>query len=191
MSVTMRERHWYAIFVASGQEDHVKIHINRGLSEDYEFRMVVPKRLIRERKSGEWRDVIRTMFPGYILIEADMTMELHAKIRQTTGVIKILENEGEPTPIEPGEIEIINRLTQNDEIIGFSKALMEDDKVTITDGPLVGQEGLIESINRRKGRAKVKISLFGEIRTVDLGMEVIMPSDTEVHKPGEMAFATD
>lgn len=71
---------------------------------------------------------------------------------------------------------MISRLTCNGEIIGISKVLTENGKVVVVDGPLVSMEGVIEGIDQRKGRARVRMNFLGEERTVDLGISVLRPA---------------
>ena len=42
--------------------------------------------------------------------------------------------------------------------IGFSKVFKKGENVTVIDGPLKGLEGMIIKIDKRKGRAKVRMS---------------------------------
>lgn len=165
------EKQWYAAFTQTGEEDNVKTRLYKNLPDD--FRFIVPKRVLKERRSGIWKEVTRTIFPGYILIEGSIDTKSNIAIRNTMGLVKILELEGEPLTIHPHEIDIINRLTMNEELIKASKGYFEGDEIVITDGPLKGNEGLIESINKRKGRAKVKLNFFGETRVIELGIELL------------------
>jgi len=50
---------------------------------------------------------------------------------------------------------------------------MEGERVKIIEGPLKGYEGLIKKIDKRKKRAKVIFSIAGELKSVDLAIEVM------------------
>ena len=45
--------------------------------------------------------------------------------------------------------------------------------IRITHGPLMGQEGNIVKIDRHKRVAYVDVSLFGQVTTVQVGLEII------------------
>ena len=165
------EKNWYAIFVPTTQEDSVKKRLEVNLGET--FRFLIPKRTLRERKQGVWFQTTRTLFPGYILLQGLIDVDTYRKIKLTDGVIKILENEGEPLIIKHEEIEVISRLTKNDDIINASNVFIEGSKIQVIDGPLLGCEGLIEGINKRKGRVKVRLTLFGDKRVVELSINVV------------------
>lgn len=162
---------WYALFVATGNEDRVKEKLHFSLGG--ELRAVVPKRKMRERHNGIWADKIRTLFPGYVLLNGEITSRNYFIIRDIPGVIKLLQDRDGPLAIDENEIKIIRRLTSENEIIGFSRVYLEGSKVQVIDGPLVGLEGYITSCDKRKGRVKVTLNLLGEMRTVELSVTMI------------------
>lgn len=165
---------WYAVFAKSGQEDKVKERLEYRF--DDRFRIIVPKRKLRERKGGVWSYVIRPLFPGYVLVNGDIGTEEYYGFKNVPGLFKLLCSGCEPSRIEPYEMEVINRLICNSDIIGFSDVLMENGRVVVVDGPLLSLEGQILNINRRKGRAQVMLNFMGEPRTVDLGINLLQPA---------------
>lgn len=166
-------KNWYAIFVLTGEEDNVKERLQYRFGDKY--RITVPKRKLRERKDGSWRDIIRVMFPGYILINGTFDVEEYNKFKNVPGLIKLLCSGYEPIRIPQVEIDIISRLVVNDDTIDFSRIFIENGKVTVVDGPLLSMEGQILSVDKRKGRAKVRLQFLGEERTVELGVSVLRP----------------
>ena len=171
----MVQNNWYALFVMTGQEDKVKERLLYKFND--RLRILVPKRKLRERKGSMWHDIIRTLFPGYVLINGELSSEDISLFKNVPGLIKLLKSGTMPLMIEPEEIEIILRLICNDETIGFSDVLIENGRVVVVDGPLVSMEGLIESIDRRKGRARIQLNFMGEPRTVDLGISILQPAE--------------
>ena len=166
---------WYALYVLTGREDYMRNMLERRLENDRvsNLRIVVPKRKLRERKHGEWSDVVRVLFPGYILINGSIGTDEYYWIKDTLGVVKLLRYGQEIIHIEPNEINIIAHLIGNDEIIGYSKVFVEGGFIRVIDGPLLSMEGYIQSIDHRKGRAKVKLDFLGKYMTVDLGINMI------------------
>ncbi|MCR4436284.1 MAG: antiterminator LoaP [Clostridiales bacterium] len=170
----MRGNDWYALFVITGEEDNVKERLKYRFED--RFRILVPKRRLRERKNGMWHDIIRVLFPGYVLINGTMDNEEYYRLKGVPGLLKLLRAGYDPLRVEYHEMEIINQLICNDETIGFSDVLVENGRVVVVDGPLVSMEGLIAGIDRRKGRAKVILNFMGEPRTVELGISVLQPA---------------
>jgi len=164
---------WHALFCKTGQEDKVKERLEYRLKD--KFDIIVPKRRLRERRAGEWRFVTRVLFPGYVLVHGDINELEYYSFKGVPGILKLLRTGMDVASIEPHEMQVLGNLICNGEIIGFSKVMVEGKKVNIIDGPLLNMEGYIESINHRKGRAKVRLNFLGEPRTVELGVEVLRP----------------
>jgi len=69
---------------------------------------------------------------------------------------------------------VLNVLIDNqDGNIDISTAYKEDEEIKVVEGPLLGLEGRIESVNVRKGRARVRLEFLGDTRMVDLGLDFI------------------
>jgi transcriptional antiterminator NusG len=52
----------------------------------------------------------------------------------------------------------------------------ENDRIEVIDGPLAGMEGRIVRVDRRKGRARVKLDLYDDSFAIDLGIELVTPA---------------
>lgn len=173
----MTYENWHALFVHTGREDYIKKHIDFRLNYDNinDYRLIVPKRKLRERKNGAWIDVQKTLFPGYILINSDEIIDWSRQFRDITGLVRILRNGHELAEIARSEVEVINKLIMNDDLIGFSTVLVKGTAIQVIEGPLLSMEGYIQSIDTRKGRAKVIFNFLGEQRTIDLGVNILKP----------------
>lgn len=173
MSISYSDE-WYALFVLTGDEDKVKKRLDYRLQGD--VRVVVPKRKLRERRNGIWRNVIRPLFPGYVLLNGTVDTETYYKLKAVPGLLKMLKSGYELCPIDYWEMEVINRLMCGSETVGYSSVFVENGKVVVVDGPLVSLEGQIISVNLRKGRAKVKLTFMNEPRVVELGINMLQPA---------------
>jgi transcriptional antiterminator NusG len=164
---------WHALFCKTGQEDKVKKRLEYRLKD--KFDIIVPKRRLRERRGGEWRFVTKVLFPGYVLVHGNIDDWEYYSFKGVPGLLRMLRTGMDIASIEPYEMQVLGNLICNNEIIGFSRVMVEGKKVSVIDGPLLSMEGYIESINHRKGRAKVRLNFLGEPRTVELGVEVLRP----------------
>ncbi len=165
---------WYALFVATGEEDRVKARINYNFKD--ELIAFVPKRKMRERKNGKWEEKIRLLFPGYVLLNGRINCMVCNLLRDVPGVIRLLSDKDGPQEIHASEIEIIRILTADNEIIESSNICIEGGRVVVVDGPLLGLDGYIRAIDKRKGRVKVVLDLMGEPRTVELSVALVQPA---------------
>ena len=167
----MSNKSWYAIFVITGQEVRVKDRLDKLLEGETTF--FVPKRKLKERKAGVWRDVLKTIYPGYVLVCGEIQLCDVPQINATNGVIRLLADENGPQKIFEKDIYVLEKLLNAEGIIDYSTAFIKDSKIVITDGPLVSMEGIVQSVDARKGRVKVKLRFFGEDRIVDLGIRLV------------------
>lgn len=174
MSGEVLSNNWYAVFVLTGEEDRVKERLEYRFREKFDF--LVPKRELRERKNGIWFHKVRTLFPGYVLLRGNITIQDYKNFKNVPGLLRLLRVGYEPAKLESYEAEVLDRLIYEDEMIGLSDVLIENGRVVVVDGPLTSLEGSIISIDRRKGRARVSLHFLGEERTVDLGVNILQPA---------------
>ena len=167
------DNEWYALFVKTGCEDSVKKNLECLLKDKYEF--CVPKRLLKIRNKGRIKTEIRTLFPGYILIYGRLDKDDYYLIKKSNNVYYFIMNEDQPLVIHDEEITPIKALLGRSkcQIIGESNVFLENEKIYVKEGPLKTLEGIIVSVNIRKGRAKVRLSIGGKEKMVDLSINII------------------
>lgn len=85
-------RQWHAVYVLSGNEEPVREKIEYALG-GYGVRAVVPKRRIMERKEGKWHERIRTLFPGYILLQGKIDVPEYYILKTVPGLVRILSDD--------------------------------------------------------------------------------------------------
>lgn len=165
---------WYALFVLTGQEEKVREKLKYRF-KNKEMNFIIPRRKLRERKAGKWEEKVKSLFPGYILINGYIGVKEYYLMEGIPGLLRVLKDNDDPFEIPEEEITVIKKLICNGEVIEQSSAFAESGKIKIVDGPLLGLEGLITSIDKRKGRAKVRLNFAGEPRLIDLGIDIIQP----------------
>ncbi len=96
---------WYVVRAIGGQENKVKSYIETeidrmGLS-DYVSQVLVPKEKVIQIRNGKKINKEKVYFPGYIMIEANLTGEVPHVIKAITGVIGFLGETkgGDPVPM--------------------------------------------------------------------------------------------
>jgi len=167
---------WYVIFVETGYEDQFCRYADKMKNQRYTgipYSLLVPKRKIFERKQGIRREVVKTMFPGYVLLETEAIFEFYSQTKGSPHVIRFLRENSLFLEVKKEEIKQILKMVNSKGLIEISKAFVENDRVRIEEGPLVGMEGIIERIDKRKGRAKVRFYLNEKSLLIDLGIEII------------------
>jgi transcriptional antiterminator NusG len=118
------------------------------------------------------------IFPGYIFVEADSDEEIKAcqwEFRRTGGFYRFLKSNQEITALADRDLELVLHFIKNaGPVAGRSKVYFNDNsRIIVVEGPLMGLEGRIVKVDRRKGRAKVSLDLYNDSFAIDLGFEVI------------------
>jgi len=139
-----------------------------GLSENI-TRIVIPTEQISEVRSGKKRDSERRFFPGYILVEMDMSEEAYAFVRGIPGVTGFIGSGKKPTPLPPGEVDNILKRTEETKLKPSPKVVFEKgEQIRVKEGPFMNFSGAIDEVYPEKGKIKVNISIFGRSTPVEL-----------------------
>jgi transcriptional antiterminator NusG len=167
---------WYVIWVETGKEHKVRTLLERRIPADTYERIVIPEKICRKKIKGEWHDVQTRLFPGYIfVVTEDITAfagEFAEAFNDVPEFTKLLGTDDEICPVYPDEEAILERLAGKDETVGMSTGIIENDKVRILEGPLVGLEGTVKKINRHKRTAVLQMEFFDRVMHAEVGLEI-------------------
>lgn len=67
----------------------------------------------------------------------------------------------------------LTKFANRNHVVDMSCGVIKNDKIIITDGPLMNLEGYITKIDRHKRIAYVDVELLGKITRVQVGLEII------------------
>lgn len=164
-------KQWYAIHTYSGYEEKVAESIRQRAEsldmKDKIFQALVPKEKQIEIKNGKRKIVEKRIFQGYVLVQMKLSEDAWYIVRNTPSVTGFVGTGTEPTPVDPEEIEKIQKrmgLDQPKHKIDYSIS----EVVSITDGPFKGFDGTISEIDPQKGKLKVLVNMFGRDTPVEL-----------------------
>ena len=168
---------YYALQVKAGGEAKF-IKRFKALYPDTTFPMHFLQRQIAVRKKGVTRQETAAIFPGYVFIEADSTEVVLARqwdFRRTDGFYRFLRSNQEISPLSGRDLEVVIHFIKNTgTIAGISRVYFnENSRIVVVEGPLMGLEGKIIKVDKRKGRAKIKLDLYDDSFTIDLAFDVI------------------
>ncbi|MFH0764680.1 MAG: transcription termination/antitermination protein NusG [Candidatus Omnitrophota bacterium] len=166
-------KHWYVIHTQTGYEDRVKTvleaKVKAGLAKDAVSQVLVPIEQVSEIKAGKKRISQRKFFPGYLLVEMDLSDETWYLIKSIPGVTGFVGAGSRPLPLKEDEIETILKQAKDAKDKPTPKVVFEKgEPVRVTDGPFTNFNGTIEEANIAKGKIKVMISIFGRATPVEL-----------------------
>lgn len=167
---------WYVVRAVSGQENKVKNYIeteiNRLGMADYISQVLVPTEKVVQVRDGKKISKDRVYFPGYVMIEANLTGEIPHIIKSITGVIGFLGETkgGDAVPLRLSEV---NRmLGKVDELSvktdNVSIPFTVGETVKVIDGPFNGFNGSVEKVNEEKRKLEVMVKIFGRKTPLEL-----------------------
>ena len=167
---------WYVVRAVSGQENKVKAYIETetarlGMS-DYISQVLVPTEKVIQIKEGKKISKEKVYFPGYIMVEANLTGEIPHIIKSIPGVIGFLGEVkgGDPVPLRQSEVNRmlgkVDELSIKEDSVNIPYSIGETIKVV--DGPFNGFNGTIESINEEKRKLEVMVKIFGRKTPLEL-----------------------
>ena len=167
-------KRWYVVHVYSGMEKSVQKalteRIERAALQTSFGRILVPSEEVVEVKGGQKSISERRIFPGYVLVEMDLTDETWHLVKNTNRVTGFLGGSGNrPTPISEKEVEKI--LSQMEEGVEKPrpKVLFEvGEMVRVKEGPFADFNGNVEEVNYEKSKVRVSVTIFGRATPVEL-----------------------
>ena len=112
----------------------------------------------------------RKFFPGYVLVEMDMTDESWHLVKSTPKVTGFIGGTStRPTPISEKEVQNILHQIQEGVEKPRPKVLFENgEMVRVKEGPFTDFNGTVEDVNYDKNKIRVAVTIFGRSTPVEL-----------------------
>jgi transcriptional antiterminator NusG len=164
-------RRWYVLHTYSGYEENVAQNLRQRIEtldmEDKIFNVLVPIEKKIKIKNGKRKIVEEKIFPGYVMIEMEVSDESWYIVRNTPNVTGFIGTGTTPTPVSEEEIKSLQKRMGVEEP-KYKIDVTEGSAVRINEGPFKNMEGKITAIDEAKGKVKVSVSMFGRETPVEL-----------------------
>ncbi len=190
------EARWYIIHTYSGYENKVaenieKIVENRKM-HDKIFGVCIPVEKVVEVREDKTVEVERKIFPGYVVVKLAVEYsdkegeenvlkvpdETWHAIRYTRGVTGFVGPDGKPVPLTADEVRKLGIEETGADGEGSAKTVTEvsysvGDFVTITEGLMEGNSGVVETIDTDSGVVRVIVSFMGKEAPIELPLNQV------------------
>ena len=164
---------WYVLHTQTGVEAKVKASLesraeNAGM-KNLVHQVLIPTEKVSEVKAGKKKISERKFFPGYILVEMELTDDSWYLVKNTPGVSGFVGSGKKPIAL--GEADIQNIIQQQEEKTSKPKPKVEfevGESVRVKEGAFANFNGSVEELNPNRGKLKVMVSIFGRATPVEL-----------------------
>ena len=165
---------WYVVHAYSNFENKVKQaleeRVKREGLEQYFGKILVPTEEVVEMRMGQQRKSERKFFPGYVLVQMELTDETWHLVKDVPRVLGFIGGTSDrPAPISEKEAMSILSRVEDGVNKPRPKVLFEvGEVIRVIDGPFKDFNGVVEEVNYEKSRLRVAVLIFGRSTPVEL-----------------------
>lgn len=169
--VENKKARWYVVHTYSGHENKVAETLKQRAQTlnltDKILTVLVPTQEKIQIKRGQRKTVNEKIFPGYMLVQMELTDDSWLAVRTTQGVTGFVGMGNKPTALPKHEVEAIKKY-MSQAAPQYKAEYVEGEAVRIVDGPFNDFLGTVKNINEEKGKVEVLVSIFGRETPVEL-----------------------
>jgi len=164
---------WYIIRVQVGREDRIRQSLVRRINQaglsDKVPEVLLPVENVSDIKGGRKRVTKRKLYPGYLLLHADLDDDVWFVLKETSGFGDFVGGGRKPVPMTQDEIDgVLGKMQESKEKPKLAVQFAKGDRVKIKQGHFENFDGLVEEVNPDKGIVKVVVTIFGRATPVEL-----------------------
>nr|WP_240464225.1 antiterminator LoaP [Paenibacillus apiarius] len=165
------------MFVRTGKEHVIKQLFNERLDSDV-CKPIVPLQERFFKIAGTVKKELKPLFPSYVFLESKLSSlefikSTNALIYTSRDIFRLLRYSESEVSMRDSERQALVSLCNDDYCIRSSCGIIEGDSIQITDGPLKGWDSKVKKINRHKRQAVIELELMGDIRLVNVALEIV------------------
>lgn len=165
---------YYALQVETSGEGEF-IQRVRAAVDTEEYTFFYPRRALSIRRRGKTLNVKMPVFPGYVFLSCQGSPNpIRFAIRGVEGFFRFLPDNRKIRPLSDQDLSLLKHFMSFGETADTSMVSFdENDRIVVHSGPLKGYEGYIVKVDKRKRRAKLRLSFCQSSIALDFGFELI------------------
>lgn len=169
-------KRWYVVQVYTGFEDIVKADLDKRVIEeslqDLFGQILVPTVELVSFFTDN-KDKKEKIFPGYLLIQMEMTGDSFRLVSSSPRVTRFLGG-GSPVSLSDKEVDRIFSQMSGKVAVSEEKSMfVVGNEVHITSGPFSGFVGGIDKVDEDREKITVLVSIFGRLTPVELSFDQV------------------
>ena len=164
---------WYVLKVIEGKEENACETCRMTFTDECHADVFVPYYARPYHRDGEWKEIKKALFPGYIFVDTDKAGA--ERVREMT--VKRIPYTAQPVcvgeefvPIYEDEQRLLESLMDKDHVVTVSNGNIIDDRVVVDEGPLMQYSDKVCWYDRHKRMANIEMNLLGKTRRVKIGL---------------------
>ena len=166
-------KNWYIVHTYSGFEKKVAESLQQRVQsyslQDEIGEILIPTEDVVEMRGGKKVVTAKRFFPGYILVEMNMSDHAWHVVKNTPKVTGFVGTGKKPTPLTPEEVDqILTQVVTTKEKPKPKHVYEHGEHVRIIDGPFTNFTGVVEEVNLDRNTLKVMVTIFGRATPVEL-----------------------
>jgi len=163
---------WYAVHTIAGHENKVRDVLTRraqveGLWDYDIYEILIPTERELQTRNNKRYEIDKKVFPGYILIQMNLSDEAYKLVKSTSGVTGFVQSGNRPVPMEDYEVRRIQtnlEASKETPKVAWNKG----ETIRVVEGPFSDFICKIETASTEKETLKVLINIFGRDTPVEL-----------------------
>ncbi|MGH9227575.1 MAG: transcription termination/antitermination protein NusG [Acidimicrobiales bacterium] len=172
-----RPGRWFVVHTQSGYEKKVKQNLEARIvsmnAEDAIYEVVIPMEDYVDFRNGKRIVAQRKMFPGYLLVRAELDDQAWFVIRNTPGVTGFVGQGAKPSPLPRRDVEsfLMPKGGTEEQVAQRAKPRLEyeiGETVRVKEGPFADFSGEVIELNEDQLKLKVLVNIFGRETPVEL-----------------------
>lgn len=165
---------WYFLRVQVGREDRIRESMVRRLKqagiENLVPQLVVPTETIADHRQGKKTVKRRKLYPGYLMVQMDLSDEVWFVLRETPGFGDFVGGHTQPTPARGEDVEkVLAHMDASKDQPKVAVTFKKGDRVKVKTGPFENTDAVVEEVHPEKGTLDVAVNFFGRPTPLSLG----------------------
>ena len=166
-------KQWYILHTYSGFEQKVAESL-RSRAEAFGYsdkigQVLIPTEEVVELRGGKKVASKRMLYPGYVMVEIEMSDELWHAVKNTPRVTGFVGGGNNPVPLTADEVnQILYRQASSAERPRPKLNFEKNEMVRIIEGPFTNFSGKVDEVNTERNTLRVLVTIFGRATPVEL-----------------------